>query len=148
MAKTEKQLEKAFGTFETFTTASSDAARKNYERSVAFVGEMTELSKQNLAAVTESAQIAGKAIEEMTTRAASYAKEAAEDAMSTTRSISSAKSVKEALEIQAGYAKTSFDRYLEEMNAWTGLFASSMKNAFEPINAQAGEFVALMQRKA
>lgn len=148
MAKTENQMKSAMNAFENFSTASSDAAKKSFERSVALMGEMGEFGKANMAAVAESAQVAGKAAEEMGTRAVSFAKESMEQMMETGRSVSTAKSVKEAMEIQAEYAKTSFDRYLEEVNAWTGLMASSMKSCIEPINAQAGEFVAMMQRRA
>lgn len=148
MAKTENQMKSAMNAFENFSTASSDAAKKSFERSVALMGEMGEFSKANMAAVAESAQVAGKAAEQIGTRAASYTKEAVEHAMEVGRSVSTAKSVKEAIEIQADFAKTSFDRYLEEMNAWTGLMASSMKSCIEPLNAQAGEFVAMMQRRA
>ena len=148
MAKTEKQMQNAFNTFETFTSASSDAARKGFERSVELMGEMNSFGKQNFAAMSESAKVTAKAFETMSTRAAAYMKGASEDFMSASRSVTSAKSVKEAMELQAGYAKSSFDRYVEELNAWTGLFATSMRDAVEPLNAQAGEFVAMMQRKA
>lgn len=147
MAKTETQMKSTMNAFENFTSASGDAARKSFERSVALMGEMGEFNKANMAAMAESAQVAGKAIENMSTRAASYAKTSMEQVMEVGRSVSTAKSVKEAMEIQADFAKSAFDRYLEELNAWTGLMASSMKDCMEPLNSQAGEFVAMMQRR-
>jgi len=74
MAKTDTQMKSAMNAFENFTSASSDAARKSFERSVALMGEMGEFNKANMAAMAESAQVAGKAVETMSTRAASYAK--------------------------------------------------------------------------
>lgn len=144
MAKT---AETNFANFAPFATVSGDAARKGFERSMALVGEMTEFNKQNLAAFAESARIAGKTVEVFSTRATAYVKEMMEDMMATGRTVSTAKSVKEAIEAQAEYAKTSFDRYLEEMNAMSGLIANSVKDCVEPLNAQAGEFVAMMQRR-
>ncbi len=146
MAQSKQAPQMPFANFGDFTVGS-DVARKSFERSTKMMTEVSAFNKQNLTAMTESAKVAGKAMEEISARAAAFSKESVEDMMSTGRAVTSAKSVKEAMEVQAEYVKTAFDRYLEELNAVTGLMASSMKNCFEPLNAQAGELVAIMQRR-
>lgn len=147
MAKAEKTQEAGFAALNTYANTASEAARTQMERSMALVGDLSAMQKQQLSAMTESAKVAGKTMEAFTTRAAQYARDIVEDMMTAQRSVSTAKTVKEAVELQAEFAKSAFDRYLTEVNAMTGLFATSMKSYVEPLNAQAGEFVALMQRR-
>jgi phasin family protein len=148
MAKTETKTQDAgFAAMNTFASTATETARTNMERSMAVLGDFSALQKQQLAMMAESAKVATKTMEVMTTRASQYARDIVEDMMTAQRSVTSAKTVKEAIELQAQFAKSSFDRYVEEMNAMTGLFANSMKQVVEPMNAQAGEFVAMMQRR-
>lgn len=135
-------------TFETLSETANDTLKKNYARSVEMMGEMGELSKKNLEAVAESTKITTKGFEEMGTRAAAYSKDAFEKGVEAARSMTGAQSVQEAMEMQATYTKTAFEAYLEEMNAMTGMFASLVKDASAPLNAQAGQFMSAMQKTA
>lgn len=134
--------------FEAFSGPASDAMKKSYERSVELFGEVSELQKKNLEALTESSRITTKGIEELSTRAAAFSKDAFEKGVEAAKTVTSAKSVQEAMEFQASYTKTAFETYLEEMNAVTGMFATLVRDASAPLNSQAGQFVSMMQKSA
>lgn len=134
--------------FETFSTTANDTMKKSYDRSMEMMGEMGDLQKKNMEAVAESSRITTKGVEELSTRAASFSREAFEKGVEAAKSMSSAQSVQEAMELQASYTKTAFEAYLEEVNAMTGMFASLVREASAPLNTQAGQFVSMMQKSA
>lgn len=139
---------KAEKMFEALSGSANETLKKNYERSMELMGEMGELSKKNLEAVAESTRITTKGFEELGTRAAAYSRDAMEKGVEAARGMTGAKSVQEALELQANYTKSAFEAYLEEVNAMTGMFASMVRKASEPLNAQAGTFMNMMQKTA
>ena len=134
--------------FDSFSTQANETMKKSYERSMEMMGEVGELQKKNMEAFAESTRITTKGIEELSTRAASYSRDAFEKGVEAARSMSSAQSVQEAMEMQANFTKSAFESYLGEMNAMTGMFASLVREASAPLNSQAGEFVSMMQKSA
>lgn len=134
--------------FDAFSSTASDTMKKSYERSLEMFGEFGEIQKKNIEAMTESTRITTKGMEELGTRAAAYSKGAFEKGVEAARTVSSAQSVQEAMELQANFTKSAFESYLEEVNAMTGMFASMVREAAAPINTQAGEFVSKMQKTA
>ena len=112
------------------------------------MGEFGELQKQNLDAMAESTRAATKGMETISSHAAAYSREAFEKGVEAARSVTSAQSVQEAMELQTGYTKSAFEAYLEEMNTLTGMFASMVREASAPLNSQAGKFATLMQKTA
>ncbi len=138
----------AANAYEQMNANASETLRKGYERSVGVMGEMGELSKKNMEAVAESTKITTKAMEDIGTRYADFSRGTFERGMEAAKSMTSAQSVQEAMEMQAGYAKSFMETYLEEVNALTGRFASMVKDASAPINAQAGQVVSTLQARA
>ena len=146
MAKT--AADTAGKAFETMSSTANEAFKKSYERSVELMGEMTDFNKKNMEAMAESSHITTKGIEEISSRAASYSRDAFEKGVEAARSFSGAQSVQEAMELQANYTKSAFEAYLEQMNAMSGMFATVFREASAPLNSQAGEFVSMMQKSA
>lgn len=146
MAKTAN--EKTEKMFEAMSGTANETLKKSYERSVELMGEMGELSKKNLEALTESTRIATKGMEEMSTHAAAFSRDSFDKSVEVAKSFSGVKSVQEALELQSQYSKSAFENYFEQMNKMTGLFASTCRQAAEPLNAQAGKFMSMMQKTA
>lgn len=135
-------------TFEAFSSTANETMKKTYERSVELMGEMGEFSKKNMEAMAESSRITTKSMEEISAKAASFSREAFEKGVEAARTMSSAQSVQEAMELQANYTKTAFESYLEQVNEMTGMYASMIREASAPLNTQAGQFVSMMQKSA
>lgn len=140
--------EKAEKMFETFSTTANETFKKSYERSLEMMNEMSEIGKTNLEAVAQSARITTKGFEELGTRAAAYSRDSFEKSVEAARSLTTAKSVQEAMELQANFSKTAFETYLEELNQVTGKFAALVREASEPLNSQAGKFMSVLQKSA
>ena len=134
--------------FEAISNTASDTMKKSYEKSMELMGEMGELSKKNMEAVAESTRITTKGFEEMGASNATFTRGAYEKGIEAAKSMSSAQSVQEAMELQATYTKSAFEAYLEQVNSMTGKFASLVREASAPINTQAGQFVSMMQKTA
>ena len=148
MSKAEPKTAAYSETIEAMTAASGDAMRKSMERTFALMNETSELTKANFEAFSTAASTASKGLEAINTRAASYMKSSMEASMAAAREITSAKSMQKAVELQAGFAKKAFDTHLEEVNAFADMYAAMVKDVMQPINTQAGQVVALMQRRA
>lgn len=144
-----KSASKTFeSAFDAFSGNANETMKKSYERSVEMMGEFGELQKENMEAMAESTRIATKGVEELGTRAAAYSRGAFEKGVEAARTLTSAQSVQEAMELQANFTKSAFETYLEEVNAMTGMFASMVREAAAPLNAQAGKFVSTVQKTA
>ncbi len=131
--------------FEQFTAAPSEALKQSMERAMSFAGDFNEIGRANMAAVAESVKVARKGAEAINTRAMGYMKDAMEAGAEATKTVTSAKSFQEAVEAQTTFAKTAFEKYVAELNAMAGLMSTTMKDAVEPINAQAGVVVEKLQ---
>lgn len=143
--QTKQAMETAEQNAEAFTQASQEAFREGFERTSASLSDATTYGKENLDAVIESFTVATKGVEGFNTSAASYAKDSVEGGVEAAKSIASAKSVQEVIEIQSEYAKTSMDRYMSEMTKTTDLLSGMFKNAWRPLNDRASKAVEQVQ---
>lgn len=125
--------------------ATPEAVRENFDRFMSLAGEMTELSRGGMTAATASAQASAKGAQEINARAMAFFQDAAAMGMEATKTVTSAKSVHEAMELQAGFAKTAFDAYMKNLGEMAGLYAATMKEAAAPLNAHAGSVVEKLQ---
>lgn len=144
MAKTEKMMS-PFAAFEAFTAGPNDSLKKGMEQAMSAAGDFGNLSRDGLAAVSESAKASAKGVKEMNEQAVSYAQTAYSTGMEASRSIASAKSVSEAVELQTAYAKTALDAYVEQMSSFMNLAAGTMRESIEPLNSHASQMVEKFQ---
>lgn len=143
MAAAKKDLAKE--TFETFTAASNDAVKDGIEKSMAAVNDLSAFHKNSVEAVIASATTASKGFEELNALAAGYAKKSMEDGMVAAKSLASAKSVQEVIEIQSDYTKSSLEAYLASVNTVSDHVSSMMKDSLKPLNERFAAAVELMQ---
>ncbi|MGP1275045.1 MAG: phasin family protein [Caulobacterales bacterium] len=143
MAAAKKDLAKE--TFETFTAASNDAVKEGIEKSMTAMNDFSAFHKNSVEAVIASATTASKGFEELNALAAGYAKKSMEDGMLAAKSLASAKSVQEVIEIHSEYTKSSLEAYLAEMNKVSDHVSSMMKDSMKPINERFAAAVELMQ---
>ena len=132
-------------TVEKFTTAGNQAFKDSIEKSLSALGEINTHSKKNLEAVVASVTAATKGAESLGSQVVAYAKKSAEDNTAAMRSLSSAKSLQEAIELQTTFAKGALEGYLAEMTRWSETVSSSVRESLRPINERATAAVQTFQ---
>ena len=132
-------------TVEHFTTAGNKAFKDSVEKSIGALTEMNAHSKKNLEAVVASVTAATKGAEALGAQAMAYSKKAMEDHVAAAKSLTSAKSVQEVVELQTAYAKSWMDAYIAQMNKASETVSASVKESFLPINERVTAFVEKVQ---
>jgi phasin family protein len=130
---------------EQFTTAGNQAFKDSIEKSLSALGEVNAHSKKNLEAVVASATAATKGAEALGAQAMAYSKKVLEDQAAAAKSLTSAKSVQEVVELQTAFAKSALECYVAEMNKASETVAASVKECFQPINERVSAFVERFQ---
>ena len=92
-----------------------------------------------------SATAATKGAEALGAHAMAYSKKSLEDGVAAAKTLSTAKSVQEAVEYQTAFAKTYLETYLAEMNKMSEIVAASVKDSMKPINERVTAFVEKVQ---
>jgi phasin family protein len=140
-----KGAETMKSTVEQFTTAGNQAFKDSIEKSLSAFTEVNVYSKKNLEAVVASLTAATKGAEALGAQAMAYSKKSLEDQVAATRSLTSAKSVQEVVELQTAFAKTALETYLAQVNKASETVAASVKESFQPINERVTAFVERFQ---
>ncbi len=132
-------------TFETVTTASNEAIKEGFEKSLSAINDFSAFQKDTVDAVISSATSTSKSIEELNASTLAFAKKSMEDGVAAAKTMAGAKSVQELIEIQADYTKSSLDAYLSEVNKASDLVSAMMKDSFKPLNDRMVAAVEAMQ---
>lgn len=132
-------------TFETVTTASNEAIKEGFEKSLSAINDFSAFQKDTVDAVIASATSTSKSIEELNASSLAFAKKSMEDGVAAAKTLAGAKSVQELIEIHADYTKSSLDAYLSEVNKASDLVSSMMKDSFKPLNDRMVAAVEAMQ---
>jgi phasin family protein len=137
--------ETAKATADRFTQTGNQAFKEGVEKSLAAFADLNSHSKRNLEAVVASVTAATKGAETLGAQVTAFSKKAAEDHMAATKTLTSAKSLQEAVEFQTSYAKSFLDAYLAEMNKWSDTVSGSVKESLRPINERVSAVVEQFQ---
>jgi phasin family protein len=137
--------ETAKATAERFAETSNQTFKDNVEKSLAAFADMNAHSKRNLEALVASVTAATKGAESLGAQAMAYSKKAAEDHIAATKTLTGAKSLQEAVELQTTYAKSFLDSYLSELNRWSDTVSGSMRESLRPINERVSAVVEQFQ---
>ena len=111
---------------------SFDAAVKGFE-------QFNSLGKENLEAVVAFGTTYAKGIEAINAELLAFTKKAVEDSVSATKALMGAKTVKELVDLQSDFAKTTFDELMSKSSKIGEMCAKVAQEAFEPINARVTE---------
>ena len=137
--------ETAKATADRFAQTGNQAFKEGVEKSLAAFADLNSHSKRNLEAVVASVTAATKGAESLGAQVTAYSKKAAEDHMTATKTLTSAKSLQEAVELQTGYAKSFLDSYLAELNRWSDTVSGSVRESMRPINERVSAVVEQFQ---
>jgi phasin family protein len=135
----------AKATADRIADAGSKAFKDGVDKSLATMADMNVQSKLNIEAVTASVAAATKGAESLGAQVVAYAKKSAEDNTAALRSLSSAKSLQEAIELQTSFAKSAMEAYLAEMTRWSETVSSSVKESMRPLNERTSAVVQQFQ---
>jgi phasin family protein len=132
-------------TVDQMTTAGNQAFKDSIEKSLTAFNDINTHSKKNMEAVVASVTAATKGAETLGAQAMAYSKKSLEDQVAAARSLTSAKSVQEVVELQTSWAKSALEAYISELNKASEIVAASVKDSFAPINERVTALVEKMQ---
>ena len=123
-------------TAEKYSAAGAQAFKEAFDKSLSALNDINTHSKSNLEAVVASVTAATKGAETLGAETLAYSKKSLEDHVSAAKSLSSARSVQEAVELQTAWAKSAMETYLAEMNRASETVAASVKETLTPLIAR------------
>jgi phasin family protein len=123
-------------TVEQYSAAGSAAFKDGVEKSLASLNDINAASKQNLEALVTAATAATKGAEALGAQAIAYSKKAVEDNVAAAKSLGSAKSLQEVVELQTTWFKSSLEAYIGEFNKAAEIVSGSVKETWTPINSR------------
>ena len=137
--------ETAKSTVEQFTVASNTAFKDGVEKTLAAINDANSHSKKNLEAVVASVTAAAKGAETVGAQAMAFSKKAFDEQVAAARTLASAKSVQEVVELQTTLARTFLESYMAEVGKLTETVSSSVKDSMKPLNERVTDLVEKMQ---
>jgi phasin family protein len=137
--------EAAKSTVEQMTAASNTAFKEGVEKTLAAINEANLASKKNLEALVASATAAAKGAETIGAQTMALSKKTFDEQVAMARSLASAKSVQELVELQSTYAKTFLESYMAEMGKLTDTVQASVKDSMKPLNERVTDIVERFQ---
>jgi phasin family protein len=98
--------------------------------------DFVAFGQANLEAFVKSGQIWSAGVQELTKQIATSAKASFDESVSTFKAISTAKSVKEAMDLQTSFAKTALEKAMAESNKLTDASIKLTEQTLAPITAR------------
>lgn len=132
-------------TVEQFTSAGNVAFKDAIEKSLAALNDANAHSKKNLEAVIASVTAATKGAESLGAHAMAYSKSAVETNVAAAKSLASAKSVQEVVELQTSFAKSALETYMAEVGKMSEIVSASVKDSMKPLNERVTAAVERLQ---
>lgn len=142
---TAKKTASAAETIETWTSATPEAFKEGYEKMATGFGKWADFNRESLEAMMASAGRLAKGFEKAASENSAFAKASYEDGVAAFKAATTSKSVQEALDIQSDFLRTTFEKNLSQLNKIAEHWASTTKEAAEPITARYNEFVEMVQ---
>lgn len=153
-------------TIETVVKAVAEAASQGYEKAVAltkgqvdaavkagataFKGyeDVAEFNKLALEAFVTSSTVFARGLQEMSKNMASVAQSSIEENIAAGKAIMGAKSLKEAIDLQSGLAKSNFEKLVAESTKFSEISAKLAEEAFAPLNSRLSDAVKKLVKPA
>jgi len=122
-----------------------DAMKTGFEKAVKGYDHFLGYGKETVEAYTKAANVAAKGAETLNSEIFAYSKQSMEDTIAATKALMATKSVHEAFELQADFAKTAFETYVSQMTKFGEIFVSTTKDSFAPIQGRVQAWVETVQ---
>ena len=121
--------DKIFGVGEEQVEKASATAFKTYE-------EFSKLGKDNLDAYVAAGTIFAQGIENIGKGWMSFGKQSVEASVATAKAMLGVKTLREAMDLHADWAKSTFDKFVAESTKASETSVKVANEALEPINAR------------
>jgi hypothetical protein len=95
--------------------------------------DMQKLSQTNLDVAMKLFGEWNRGMQAIAAEMSDYTKRSFEEGTATFEKLIGAKSVEQAVEIQANYAKRAYDEYMHQVSKIGGMYASLAKEAYKPV---------------
>ena len=119
---------------ESVITPTAEAFQAGYEKLQASFGDAAVHAKANMEAMTTSAKIAAEGMKQASEISMAYLQSSAALATETAKTLGGVKSLQEAVEIQADYAKSAMSTYFAEFTKVSDVMLGAMKESVKPIS--------------
>jgi phasin family protein len=124
-----KSYERLFGATKDQVEKASTTVFKTYE-------DLSKFSKENMDAYVAAGSTVAKGFETIGKAWATFAQETFEASTQVAKALLSAKTLREAVDVQTDFAKTTFDKLVAEGTKATEISVKVANEAAEPINAR------------
>ena len=146
-----KQIEDAVEVGKKSVEQAMKASTESYEQAISMTKEQVEkasedffksydeataLNKEGIDAVVKAGEVLTKGAETFGKAYYEIAQASAEASVEATKALMGAKTAKEFVEIQAEFARTSFDNFLSESTRLSEVSVKAANEAFEPLQKQ------------
>ncbi|MGH6964534.1 MAG: phasin family protein [Phenylobacterium sp.] len=132
-------------TVDQFTAASNVAFKDGVEKTLAALNDANAHSKKNLEAVVASVTAATKGAEALGAQAMTFSKATFETQVAAAKSLASAKSVQEVVELQTAFAKSALESYMAALGSMSETASASVKDSMKPLNERVTAMVERLQ---
>ena len=147
MAKTKAASETIKGAehFETAAKTGAAALKTAFDKAVKNYDTLVGYGKETVEAVVKSAEATGKGAETLHNEIYAFSKTSVEESIAAAKALMASKSVHEAIELQTGFAKTGFEKYVGELTKLSEIYSATTKQAFAPLQGRVQAWVDVVQ---
>jgi phasin family protein len=127
---------------ESFSTAAAGVektqakVKEGVERAMKTAEELMSFSQGNFEAVVKSGQIWVSGVQDLSKQVAASAQASFDETLNTFKAMTSAKSLKDAFDLQAGLARSSVEKAISETGRLTDASVRLAEQTFAPITAR------------
>ena len=122
--------------YEQFFATTKEQVEKFLPGAVQGLDEFTKLGKDNMDAAIEAGTIAAKGFEAISQEVTDYNKRIFEAGVANAKALMGVKTVQEAMELQTGFARNSFDEFVSKGTKISELSVKVAQDVAEPVNAR------------
>lgn len=122
------------------TTAKQRNGAHSWDAQATFA-EFAGFNRENVEAVLKASTIFAQGYGVIGKQWMEFAKASLEQGVEATRTIAASKNVKDAIEAQTHFARTAFDRYVNETNKLSELSVKTATDAFAPLQKRVDDVV-------
>jgi phasin family protein len=125
------------GAFEKIVADATGRGEEAVRRSRKAAEELADIYRGNLDAFVEAGRIAASGAQSISQSVVAKSRDSIEQAATTVRSFAEAKSPTELLQLQSDYARSAFDRLVEDSSNLTESLVKLAGEAFQPLSNRA-----------
>lgn len=134
--------------YEKFVAASREQLEKVMPEAGKNFDEVAKAGRANMDAWVKANDILVKGFEKIGQEFADFGKTTSEKQMAAAKAIMGVKNVQEAIELQSGFAREAFDKFVAESTKLSEMAVKVANESAEPIQARVNETVAKVSKAA